>query len=323
MFVIQKMQGERKMSNEKLSVSPAPHVTNRINAVTMMIAMIIAMLPSVVLGVINFKVKALILILISVASSFVFDVLFRLATKKKVFFYDLSSLVTGLMTALVLPVTVPYWLPVVASFIATVVFKGCFGGLGRNLFNPTAGARVVLAFVMTGLSLSLFKGTAGTAVLSPLEYFSMGDYSSITIRSMFFGTAPGAIGTVCVFAIIISGVLLMSFRITDYVMPCMAMISFVVTTWIGKGAIAIIPFMFSGSFMFATMFMLPDPTTSPSSVWGRFIYGLLFGLFAGLFRVTNVLGETSVFVAILMVNLLSPMLDKIFAPRPFCVKRKV
>lgn len=311
------------MSKEKLFVSPAPHFTNKINTVMMMLAMLIAMVPCAVMGIINFGTKALWLILISVASSFVFDVLFGLLVRKKVFLNDFSSLVTGLMVALVLPVTVPYWLPVVASFLAIVIFKGCFGGLGRNIFNPTASARVILGFLMAGLSLSLFKGTAGNSVLSPLEYYLVNDYSSVPIRSLFFGTAPGAIGTVCSIAIIISGVCLMSFRITDYVMPCCALISFVVTVWIGDGAIAILPFMFSGSFLFVTMFMLPDPTTSPCSIWGRFIYGLLFGLFAGLFRVTDVLGETSVFVAILMVNLLSPLLDKIFAPRPLCARRKV
>lgn len=309
--------------NKKLYVSPAPHVTNSISTVTMMIAMIIALVPTAVLGCINFGIRALYIILISIASSLVFEILFRLATKKKIFLYDFSCLVTGFMTALVLPVTVPLWLPVVASFLAIVVFKCCFGGLGKNLFNPTAGARVLLGFLFTGLSLSLFKGTFGTNMLSPLEYFAMGDYSSITIRSLFFGSTTGAIGTASIICIVVSGVLLMCFSITDWIIPCLSLISFVATTWIGKGAIAIVPFLFSGSFMFATMFMVPDPSTSPSSIWGRFVYGLLFGIFAGLFRVTNVLGETSVFVAVLMVNLLSPFLDKMFAPRPLGARRKV
>lgn len=309
--------------NKKLYVSPAPHVTSSISSVTMMIAMIIALTPTAVMGCINFGIKALYIIIISIASSFVFEILFRLATKKKIFWYDYSCLITGYMTALVLPVTVPLWLPVVASFLAIIVFKCCFGGLGRNLLNPTAAARVLLGFLFTGLSLAWFKGTLGANVLSPLEYFASGDFSSITIRSLFFGSTTGAIGTACILCIVVAGILLMCFRITDWIIPCLALISFVATTWIGRGAIAIVPFLFSGSFMFATMFMIPDPTTSPSSIWGRFVYGILFGIFAGLFRVTNVLGETSVFVAVLMVNMLSPVLDKIFAPRPLGARRKV
>lgn len=311
------------MNKTKLYVSPAPHITSKINTITMMIAMIFALLPTAVLGCINFGFKALFIILISTASAYVFEILFRLITKQKIFWYDFSSLVTGFMVGLVLPVSVPYWFPVIASFLAIVLFRNCFGGLGNNIFNPTAGARVVLGFLFTGLSLSWFKGTFGGSMLSPLEYFMNGDFSSITLRSMFFGSTTGAIGTASILCVAVSGILLMSFGVTDWVAPCCALISFVVTTWIGGGAIAIVPFLFSGSFMFATMFMLPDPTTSPTTIWGRFIYGLLFGVFAGLFRCAHVLGETSVFVAILMVNILAPMLDKIFAPRPLGVRRKV
>lgn len=308
--------------DRKLYVSPAPHVTSNMTTSTMMIFMIIALAPCAVLGVINFGLKALWLILISLASSYLFEVIFRLLNKQKIFYYDFSSLVTGLMTALILPVNVPYYVPVIASFLAIVVFKGFFGGLGRNLLNPTAASRVVLAFIFTGLSLTLFKGTAlGPNVTSPLEYYLLNDYSSITIKSLFFGSATGAIGTVCILAILITGVLLMIFRVTDYYVPVCAIITFVITTWIGKGAIAIVPYLFSGSFLFATMFMLPDPTTSPCTVWGRFTYGLVFGVLAALFRIFGVLGETSVFVAILMVNILAPMLDKIFAPRPIGMRR--
>lgn len=309
--------------DKKLYVSPAPHITNRINTITMMIAMIFALLPTAVLGCINFGIKAFFIILISTGSAYVFELLFRIATKKKIFWYDFSSLVTGFMVALVLPVSVPYWFPVLASFLAIVIFKNCFGGLGRNLFNPTAGSRVLLGFIFTGLSYAWFKGTTGGNVLSPLEYFMSGDYSAITIRSMFFGTSTGAIGTVCILCILVTGVILMCFKVSDWVAPCCAIIAFVATTWIGAGAISIVPFLFTGSFMFAVMFMLPDPTTSPNSIWGRFVYGILFGIFAGLFRCYHVLGETSVFVAILMVNLLAPMLDKIFAPRPLGAKRSV
>lgn len=309
--------------NNKLYVSPAPHINKRISTITMMVAMIIALVPTAVLGCIHYGMKAFYLILISVASSYVFDILFRLINKKKIFWYDFSSIVTGFMTALVLPVTVPYWFPVLAAFVATVIFKCFFGGLGRNLFNPTAAARVLLGFLFTGLSLAWFKGTVTGNVSSPLEYFANGDFSAITIRSLFFGSTAGAIGTSCVLCIVIMGVLLMCFGIADYVMPACALISFVVTSWIGGGAISIVPYLFSGSFMFATMFMITDPTTSPSTIWGRFVYGLLFGLLAGLFRVTNVLGETSVFVAVLIVNLISPFLDKIFAPKPLGVRRKV
>lgn len=309
--------------NRKLYVSPAPHVTRGYSTTMLMFAMIIALTPTAVLGVINFGMKALWIILISVGSSYVFELLFKLMSGRRFYIDDISSIVTGYMTALVLPVSVPYWMPVVAAFIATVIFKCFFGGVGRNLFNPTAAARVLLAFVFTGLSMSMFTGTAlGANVTSPLAYFMQGDFSSITLRSLFFGTTTGAIGTACILCIVVTGVLLMCFRITDYIIPIASIIAFVAITWGMGGAIAILPFLFSGSFLFAAFFMAPDPTTSPLTIWGKLLYGLIFGLLAGLFRCRFVLGETSVFVALLIVNILSPMLDKIFAPRPLGRRRR-
>ena len=112
----------------------------------------------------------------------------------------------------------------------------------------------------------------------------------------------------------------MCLRLTDFTIPIGGVVTFIAVTWIGRGLIAVVPFLFSGSFLFALMFMITDPVTSPNTVWGKLLYGLLFGAFAGLFRITNVLGETSVFVAVLMVNMLAPLLDKIFQPKPLGLK---
>jgi len=308
--------------NKKLYVSPAPHITKGLTTSWMMIAMLMALAPAAVMGVITFKLKALAIIAIAMASSYVFEILFRLLRRQKLFFFDCSSLVTGLMVALTLPVSVPYYFPVIGSFIATVIFKGCFGGLGRNIFNPAAASRVVLGFIFSGLSLALFKGTAiGANVLSPLEYFLKADYSSITIRSLFFGGTTGAIGTCCILCLLVTGIILMCIKVTDFVIPVCSLVTFVAITWATKGLIAVFPYLFSGSFIFAALFMVTDPTTSPVTVWGRLVSGLLFGAFAAMFRVRGVLGETSVFVAVLMVNFLAPMLDKIFAPRPIGARR--
>ena len=309
--------------NNKLLVTPAPHVTGSLSNQMMMVGILIALAPTAILGVINFGIRALFVILISMASSWLFEILFNLMVKKKAYFSDLSSLVTGFMTALVLPVSAPLYIPVIASFLAIVIFKGFFGGLGRNFLNPTACSRVLIAFVMTSLSMSLFTGTAlGPNVTSPLAYFEVGDFSSITLRSLFFGTTTGAIGTSCILCILITGILLMFFKITDFVIPFASILTFVAIVWGISGSQAILPFLFSGSFMFCAMFMVTDPVTSPCTIWGKLVSGLLFGLFAGLFRVYHVLGETSVFVAVLMVNILSPLLDKIFMPRTIGARRR-
>jgi len=308
--------------NNKLLVTPTPHITKQSSTNILMFAMIAALVPTAVSGVITFGVRALYIILISIASSYLFDILFNYLKVKKFNFLDASSLVTGFVLALIMPVSIPLYVPIIASFIAIVIFKGCFGGIGKNIFNPSAAARVILGFIFAGLSVSMFSGIALSGAASPLSYYEVGDYSSITIHSLFFGTAPGAIGTVSMICILISGILLMCFRVTDFIIPVCSILTFIITTWIGQGAIAIVPYLFSGSFMFATMFMITDPTSSPNTVWGKLICGLFFGFIAGLFRVNFILGETSVFVAVLIVNLISPLLDKIFAPRPLGVRRE-
>ncbi len=308
--------------NSKLVVTPAPHVTKPFSTNMLMFAVVIALMPTAISGVINFGTNALWMIIISVGCSFVFDLLFRFMVTKKFNIVDLSSLVTGLMVALVLPAKAPLYFAVIGSFLAIVIFKGCFGGLGRNILNPTAAARVVLGLMFSSLTLSLFSGGGNMAdVGSPLSYFMLGDYSSITLRSLFFGTAPGAIGTASIFCILIAGVLLMLFSITNFVMPVCALATFILTVWLGKGSIAIIPFLFSGGFLFVAFFMLTDPVSSPLTMWGKLFYGLIFGALAGLFRVYFVMGETGVFVALIICNILAPLLDKIFQPHPIGIRR--
>jgi len=282
-----------------------------------------ALLPCAIFGVINFGVQALFVILISVGSCYIFEICFNYIRRGVGNYLDFSSVVTGLIIAMILPVSVPLYIPVIAAFLAIVIFKGCFGGLGRNIVNPAAAARMVLGFIFAGLSLKMFSGTALDGnVASPLYYFMNGDYASITLRSMFFGTSTGAIGTVSIICILIAGIVLMCVRVIDFVIPISSVLTFVIATWIFKGPIAILPFLFTGSFMFVSMFMLPEPTTSPNTIWGKLVYGLLFGFIAGMFRVNFILGESSVFIALIIANLIAPLLDKIFAPRPLLKERR-
>lgn len=305
----------------KLMVTAAPH-TNKWNSTSiMMFATMVALLPTLVSGVINFGVRAVYILLISVASCYVFDVLMVFFRQKRWFFQDFSGIVTGLMLTCILPVNAPLYYPVIGAFIAIVIFKGMFGGIGKNIFNPAAAARVVLGLIFSGLTLDLFTGGAMGNAQSPLAYFILGDYSAVTIRALFLGSASSAIGTASIMCITITGIMLMIFSITDFVVPLGAILTFTITVWASKGTIAILPYLFSGSFLFATFFMITDPTTSPNTVWGRLFYGLIFGAIAGLFRVYFVLGETGVFVAVVLVNMLSGLLDKIFNPIPLGVRR--
>lgn len=311
------------MMQNNLIVAPAPHITKQHSTNILMFAMIVALLPTAISGVINFGYRAIYLMLLSVVSAYGFDMLFQYLKERKVRWLDLSSVVTGLITALILPVNAPLYFPILAAFIAVVIFKGLFGGLGRNFLNPSAAARLVLGVIFSGLTLEMFVGSNSLPnTLSPLYYFQNGDYATIGLRSLFLGSAPGAFGTASSMCVIIAGVLLMLFGVTDFIIPICSVLTFTGICWLTRGAISIVPFMFSGSFLFATFFMVTDPTTSPNTVWGKLVYGLLFGVFAGLMRVFFVFGESGVFVAVLAANLLAPLLDKIFAPHPIGAKRR-
>ena len=307
----------------KLLVMPAPFKTKTFSTNAIMYCMLIALLPTAISGVVVFGLNALYIMLISVASAYLFDLLFGFLKDGKWKVINVQPVVTGFVTALILPASVPLYFPVIANFIAIVLFKGFFGGNGRNIFNPAGVARVILGFMFAGLTLDLFKGISlGGEVNSPLYYFEIGDYSTITLRSLFFGTAPSAIGTASIFCIVTCGIFLICYRVTDYIIPLTSFVAFTITTWVGAGAVAIVPYLFTGSYLFVTFFMLTDPTSSPNTAWGKLFYGLIFGLVSALFRVQFILGETSVFVALLIANLVAPLLDKIFAPKPLGIRRE-
>jgi len=306
----------------KLLVLSSPFITKSLSVNAIMYCLMLALLPTAISGVVVFGIKALYIMLISVASGYIFDLLFGYIKERKFNYFDFSGVVSGLIMALILPVSVPLYYPIIGNFISMVLFKGFFGGNGKNIFNPSGVARVVLGLIFSALSLDLFAGIALKGeVLSPLYYFTLNDYSTITLRSLFFGTAPGAIGTSSIFCILVCGICLMIYRVTDYIIPIISVLAFTVTTWVGAGAVAIVPYLFSGSFLFVTMFMLTDPTSSPNTLGGKLVYGLVFGLISGLFRINHLLGETSVFVALLIANLLVPLVDKIFVPRPLGIRR--
>ena len=307
--------------NKKLYVSPAPQITSERSTLLISFAVIFSFSALTAFAVTNFGMKALYMVLIGVGTSFVLDRMLSFIKDETLDWLDLSSVITGFVCTFLLPVSVPLWMPALGSAIAIFMFKFCFGGLSRNIFNPAAASRVILSAMFSGLNLTLFTGVSlGENVASPLFYFSQGDFASITLRSMFFGSAPGAIGTTAILCILICAVILMVGRFTDFMITLSSIVTFVAVTWVGSGAIAIVPFLFTGSFLFASVFMIVDPVTSPYTIWGRLIYGLMFGAIAGVFRVANLLGETSVFIAVLIMNLLAPLLDKIFRPRPLGIK---
>ena len=305
------------MKKQLFLVTENPHITKNYHTSLLMGMVMLAMLPAVVAGVINFGARALLVLTISVVSFYLFEILANYLVYKHVDFTDISSILSGLMLGMTLPVDVPLYYPVIGSLFAVLFIKLLFGGTGKNLFNPAASARAFLGVVFAGFSLTLFSLVKdGSVMVSPITYFANGDYSAYTLTSMFLGSVPGGIGTTSIIAILVGGLGLIVSDVIDYKIPLFSAIGFAVIAIIFKGAISILPLMMTGSFIFVSMFMATDYITSPSTEWGTVIYALLFGVLAALFRIFGILGESGVFIALLVANSLAPLLDKMFQPRP-------
>ena len=305
------------MGKQLFLVTDGPHITKNYHSTLIMLMVILSLVPAIVAAAINFGAMALLVLLVSVVSFYGFDIGFNYLFYKKYDFTDISSLLSGLLFGMTLPVSVPLYYPVIGALFAVLFIKMLFGGTGKNLFNPAASARALLGVLFAGFSLTLFTLTAdGASMLSPITYFADGDYSAYTLTSMFLGSVPGGVGTTSILCLAIGALWLIIAKVIDYKIPLFAIIGFVAITICFKGAIAILPFIMTGSFFFAAIYMATDYVSSPSTEWGSVVYGLIFGVLSALFRVFGILGETGVFVALLIVNSLSPLLDKMFQPRP-------
>lgn len=295
-----------------VSNSPFIHSGNDINK--MFLYTSIALLIPAIYGVTFFGLRALFVILISVASCIVFEALFNLMFKKKLFVDNFSCVVSGLILALTLPVSVPYETIVFSAFVAEIVVKLAFGGLGRNKFNPANTARCFAGVMSSGLSGALYEFT-----LNGDKMVSITAGGTNTISSLLTGQAVGGIGTTCCLIIVFCYVFLVYTGVIDFKIPIVAVVAYFITSLTMTGLNWSVINMCSGSFLFLSVFCLTDPNTSPDTFIGKMVYSILFGVLSALVWKLGSLGENSLFVVLLFVNLLVPMMDRYFAWKPTSV----
>ena len=299
---------------DKYLVTSAPHVRNSATVLSQNLYFIFALLPCVICSVIFTGIDSLLLILVSVASAYVFDLLFSYLILGKFNYKDISSLLTGLTLGLVLPVKLPIYFALVASFIAVVLAKVVFGGEGKGCVDGVSLGVTVLAAIIAGFTTELCAYTAATGDLveSPLKLFAEGEFGAVPITSLILGNGGGLIGTTCIIAIVIGGVFLCCMKIIDWYMPLLSIVTFVITTLITKGQTQFLPELFAGSFVFVSFFIMPTRTGAPTIWISKFVYAIVFGLIVAFTRNAYVFGEAGVFLCVLLVNLLSPVLDWVF-----------
>ena len=281
-----------------------------------MLYVIIALLPTTLFGIYNFGYRALILILVTIASCVASEWIFNKIVHKKQTINDLSAVVTGLLLALNLPATLPWWEAVLGGVFAIVVVKCMFGGLGQNFMNPALGARcfLLIAFAanMTNFTIDSYTGA------TPLAAMRNGD--PVNTMDMLIGRTAGTIGETSATAILIGAIFLILMGVIDLRIPASYIITFIVFMLLFSGHGAdwtyITAQLCGGGLMLGAFFMATDYVTSPITPMGQIIFGICCGIFTGLFRCFGANAE-GVSFAIILSNILVPMIEKYTVPRAF------
>ncbi len=282
---------------------------------------VISLLPASIFGICNFGVRALIMILVTIASCVASEWIYEKIVHKKSTISDLSAVVTGLLLALNLPHTLPYWMAALGGVFAIVVVKMLFGGLGQNFMNPALGARCFLLISFTGPMTSFaFDGTTGP---TPLALLKSG--FPVNTMDMLLGRTAGTIGETSVIALIIGAVILILTGVIDLRIPGSYIISFAVFVLLfgghGMDMNYLVAQLCGGGLMLGAFFMATDYVTSPITPSGKIIYGIILGVLTGIFRIFGASAE-GVSYAIIFGNLLVPLIERVTVPRAFGIARE-
>ena len=305
-----------------LNVSSSPHVRDRSSTTRIMLDVCIALLPACVFGVINFGIRALLVLVVAVVTCILSEFAYEKIMHKPVTIGDLSAVVTGLLIGMNMPSTIPLWMVAIGSVFAIIIVKQLFGGLGQNFMNPALAARCFLLISFAGkMTTFTYDGVTGA---TPLAVLRDEGVSGINLLDMFLGTTGGVIGETCVPAILLGGLYLIIRRVIAPTIPVVYIAAFSVFMLIFGGEGFDLTFLAAhlcgGGLMLGAFFMATDYVTSPVSTSGKVVYGIILGVLTGLFRVFGNSAE-GVSYAIIFTNLLVPIIEKLTVPLAFGVKR--
>lgn len=311
--------------DQMLHVSSNPHIRDKMTTARIMQTVAIALLPASLFGIYNFGLRALWVILISVASSVFFEWLYDRLMHKKNTITDFSAVVTGLLLALNMPVSIPLWMPVLGSAFAIIVVKQLFGGLGQNFMNPALAGRcfLMISFAgrMTNFAVSdsfrgVVDGVTGATPLAALKDHGFTD-GSVPVLNMFLGNTQGTIGETSALAILIGAAILLAFKIIDLKIPltyigtfAVFVIFYMLFSGMGFDANYLFSHLFGGGLMLGAWFMATDYVTTPITPRGQWVYGVCLGVFTAIFRLFGGSAE-GVSYAIIFCNLLVPMIERV------------
>ncbi len=303
----------------KLTVASSPHIRGAFRTKRIMLDVVLALLPALGVGAAVLGLRALLVALVSVAAALAFEVLWSVVTKKRQTVADGSAMVTGLLLAMTLPVSVPLWQVVLGNFFAVVVIKALFGGLGQNIFNPALAARAFLMLVFP-MGITRYPGLDGVTAATPLHHMVMPALPEESLLDMFLGNCPGSVGEISALALLLGGVYLVLRRVISPRIPL---------TYVGTVAVLTLVFhktdnallwsgysVLSGGLLLGAIFMATDYVTSPVTPRGQLLYGVGCGVLTVLFRYFGLFPE-GVTYAILLMNVSVWLIDRLTPPTRF------
>lgn len=304
---------------EKFIVTPSPHIASPRTTTAIMRDVVIALMPAMIASVIFFGPRAVLVEAVCVLFCVLFEYLSRMIMKRDMTISDWSAVVTGLLLAFNLPVTIPIWIAVLGSFIAIVVVKQFFGGIGQNFANPAITARIILfvsfAAHMTNWMPPFFYQNTVDAVSTPTP---LTDIASANTLDLFLGNVPGCLGETSALALLIGGIYLVIRKVISPVIP----LTYLATVFVLAACFGANPVnqLFAGGVMIGAIFMATDYSTSPMTVKGKLIFGFGCGLITICIRVFGNYPEGTSF-AILFMNIVCPLIDRYMKNTAFGVQK--
>ncbi len=321
-----------------LVVSHSPHVLGNSSVRRTMLDVIIALIPAFVAGILVFGYRAAVITVISVLSCVLFEWLWNKILKKPTTVGDLSAIVTGMLLAFNVPVTLPLWMVVIGAFFAIVIVKQFFGGIGHNFMNPALAAR---AFLLASWALAMTTWVAPhTAVplwntadvvtsATPLAAYA-GTEGTVTelpsYLNLFIGNVGGCIGETSALAILIGGIYLLARKVIRLRIPLAYLATVALGTWMFAGHDGLFTGdalyqILAGGVMLGAFFMATDYTTSPYTPIGQIIFGIGCGVITVLIRVWGGYPEGCSY-SILLMNIVTPLIDRVTAPKRYGASKK-
>lgn len=298
----------------KLSVTSAPHIREGINLERVMWFVVIALIPAVIASYIFFGLKALFIILVSIFTAiFVEYLIQKFFTHKEITIRDGSAFLTGLLLALILPPTVPLWLPIVGVIFAIGIVKQVFGGLGYNIFNPALAGRAFLVASWPTL-MTTWITPDGVTGATPLMVYQSKGILIASYEKLFFGNIAGCLGETSALALLLGALFLFYKGIIGWRIPLSYGSTVVILSFVfGHDPLF---HLLAGGLIIGAFFMAADPVTSPITKRGRIIFGIGCGILTVIIRLYSGLPE-GVMYSILLMNSLVPLIDRYTKPNVF------